>query len=733
MVDNAEFEISGKNDIQIEDYIGYLQDNIDLSGLIGLWNFAGSVRDESGNDLHEENALENFTAKTGFTFPSQTSSSKVYGKRSARYVTTSAGRYLKIPDKRTKTSGGSDSDYSIVDLSGDFTLTFFIKIEGISSGSSTSDEINRIIFDKFNDNTNQGIMVFVQRPQGSASTVQNLNVKVGDGTTVNTYSYSLTDSDWNNKDVNIFVTRISDTLKVYFNNTEVISQTVTGDLSTRADIYLWKEFNETGTSGQNYTGSIVEPSSTGQNGGMICTYHQMRIYSRGLSTTELTTLYGLNAPTMTLKFFGRIWKLEDKTVSSKCFAKGLGSIALNTRIDSSILNNDVSNVRNKNIYLSGLDTSDIINDLLTNISEKFFGTSNSDYLISNWREDTKVSGEGHTFNSEFIAEGSMLDILNDLSVLSEMTFTFTPLGILQIELTSSLLTRGGLILSNRNSRILGGGKDDTFLCNHLYACGKLENFTTETSISRTHSTANSWSQLGRFSANTTSGFPDVFPISINSVTKNGTEIPVASASDAYPNGTPSSDSYWIDEKTALIYFFSTTQHLSPVTYKYKFSYNLDSAEISNLNGGANTGSISKIIDDATSKTKNGLYARKLSTPRITANISGVSQDIDEYSTNFITKNKGDANGEIPLRVQIETSSFIDHIIENNKIGVYYLNRGIGTTTNGDPDPVYLQIKKIEYHYPRAETIIEVGDFVYDSFDLERESNEQIRQIQSNQF
>ena len=63
MVDNAEITISGKNDIRIKDYLGYIQDDIDLNGIMGLWNFAGSVRDESGNQLNEENAYNNFAIK----------------------------------------------------------------------------------------------------------------------------------------------------------------------------------------------------------------------------------------------------------------------------------------------------------------------------------------------------------------------------------------------------------------------------------------------------------------------------------------------------------------------------------------------------------------------------------------------------------------------------------------------------------------------------------------------
>ena len=73
------------------------------------------------------------------------------------------------------------------------------------------------------------------------------------------------------------------------------------------------------------------------------------------------------------------------------------------------------------------------------------------------------------------------------------------------------------------------------------------------------------------------------------------------------------------------------------------------------------------------------------------------------------------------------------LIENNKIGIHYLNKGIGSESGGNITPEYLQIKKIEYHYPNVRTILEIGDFLYDSFDLEKESSEGLRSIQSNQF
>ena len=722
MVDNAEITVSGKNDIRIKDYLGYIQDDIDLNGLMGLWNFAGSVRDESGNQLNEENAYNNFVIKDGLSYPEQTTSSQVLGKRSMLFDSDTAGRFLKIPDKKVKTSAGADSTTSITDLSQDFTLAFYVKF-GTLNGTSTSDPVNGVLFDKYDDSTNKGIIIYTQTPQGSASTVRNLKIRIGNGTTNIIYTHTMTSTDWNNLDKHICVTRENDVLKVYVENTEVISQTFTGDVTSTADIYIGKEYSESAS-------ALVEPSSTGKHGGMYTTYHQMRLYNRSWSTSEISTWVGLNTPSISLKFYGRIWRIDERNSSNKCYVKGLGSVALNSRIDSSILNNDVSNLRDKNIYQTGSDFSDIVQDMLNTINERFFGTSNSDIMMINYQALQKAVGEGYTLKAPFIAEGSFLDILNDLSVLDQVTFTFMPTGILQIEKNNALLTRGGLILSNNNCDISDGGIDDSNLCNHLYVAGHIQTFNHKSNSTRSHATAGSWANsFSRFSASGT--FPDVFPLTIVKVTRDGVEIPATTL--AYPSGSPTVNSYWIDYNTGLIYWYSITSTSSPVVYSYEYSYNLLSAEIVNLNGGSATGSVS-VINNTTgagSVTKNGLYARKLSVPRITSVNSAT--DIGTFAANFVTANKGDSNDNIQSRYEVKTPSFIGHIMENNKIDIYNLTKGIGSLVSGNIQPATLQIKSIEYRYPDSQTKLEIGEFLYDSFDLENHTTELLRSTQSNQF
>lgn len=722
MVDNAEIVISGKNDIRIKDYLGYIQDDIDLDGIMGLWNFAGSVRDESGNQLNEENAYNNFVIKSYLDYPEQTGSatvnrSKVLGKRSMFINTDGAGRYLKIPDKKVKNANGTDSAFSIVDFSQDFTLAFYVKIQSITAGDSDSDR-NRVIFDKYDNSTNKGIMVYIQTPQGSADTVQNLKVRIGNGSSNTVYTHNMTNTDWDSLDKHICVTRTNNVLKVYVENTEVISQTFTGDVTSTADVYLAKEYSESAS-------ALVEPTDTGENGGMRCTYHQMRLYSRAWSTSEISTWVGLNTPTISLKFYGRIWRIDERNASNKCYLKGFGSVALNSRIDSSLLTGSPSGgLRVENVYQVGADFTDIIQDMLTVINEKFFGTSNSDIMMINYKNQQKVSGEGYTLRAPFIAEGTFLDILNDLSVLDESTFTFMPTGILQIEENDSLLTRGGLILSNNNCKINDGGIDDSNICNHLFVCGGLDMFTNSSTVSRTHT---GWSPATIFIA--AGGTPDVFPLSVTDVTRDGTTI-VATEKSPTDSSNPSVNSYFVDNQTGKLYFYSTTSSALHV-YAFSFTYNLNSAKVPSFN---KSKSISIIKADTSAITKNGLYARKLSVPRFAPSLNVIAPtEIETFADHFVDANKGDSNDNIQNRYEVKTPSFIGHIIENNKIGIYNLTKGIGSLVSGNIQPEYLQIKSIEYRYPDSQTKLEVGEFLYDSFDLENSLVEDVRSTQSNQF
>lgn len=698
MVDNAEFSVPMSYDVQVGDFIGMIYDDVDTNGLIGLWNFYNSVRDESGNDLHEENAYSSSlhsTSATVKTYETQTSNSKIYGKRSMNISAQTIGKYLKIPNKNI--DGGSTS---IVDFSNDFSITFWVTPSHMGNGSS-SELHEEVIFDKYDDSTYKGIKIYFSRSSVNAYTLC-VKVGVGDVGTVSIYTYDITTNDYESTLKHIALIRTNGVLKLNVDNTTIITETNTGDFTSTADIYLCKEYDES-------TSSLVEPNYYGLN----CNFHQMKIYTRALSDGELSTHFESNVPAISMKFYGQVWKISDESSFSKCSCKGIGAIALNSNLNTSILSTDVASVRDKNAYKSGLTVSVVINDILSELCKLNFGSTNSNRLILCSKEIIKPTSL-YTLLGDYIAEGSFIDILNELSILSQTTFMFMPTGILQMEKNNLLLTRGGIVLDNTNCELSSGGYDTSFVVNKLYGICRVEDYTVKNTVGRTHSTSNSWSDTTNFLSS--HGF-DVYPKSIISVTKGAVEIPSFNGT-----GTPSVNSYEIDPILATIRFFSTTS--GTFTYNFTFIHDL------NALGLINATSISYIKTDTTSIAKNGLFSKKISVPRLTGFPTIANPDITVFVNNYVTKNAGLI---IPRRVTIKTSNIINHILDNNKINVYYATKNIGSLDGSyNPLPEALQIKKIEYYFPKTQTILELGDFLYDSFDLERESSENIRQIISNQ-
>lgn len=190
----------------------------------------------------------------------------------------------------------------------------------------------------------------------------------------------------------------------------------------------------------------------------------------------------------------------------------------------------------------------------------------------------------------------------------------------------------------------------------------------------------------------------------------------------------------VDFDTAVVY-----QNANPPTLQYslkqtyygdtnngttpKISYSYVRLIPDNYTGSINKDSIIRTDKDTTSINTLGLQARKISLPYLE-----IGEDLNRFNKKFILRN---AYTTIPRRITIKTIGLINDVIENNKIGAYYTTKGIGSDDiNGFMSPEYLTIKRIEYNYPESSTTIEIGDFLYDSFDLEKITAETVRGIQS---
>lgn len=721
MVDTADFTLSANFDVKIGDFIGFLYDNINLEQLQGLWNFYGSGRDESGNDVHEVDAYTNVPLNTTATYTKITTGENVRGKRSRKIINTElAPISLKIPDKRIKDTTGTETVYSIFDFSGDFTITMWIRP---SINLDEDPQTTNVIFDKYNDNTNQGIKIYFEK----VSTIVYLKVKVGNGISSTTYSVVITQADYHNKDKLYVFRRIGTQCKLKVNDVDLISETNSDDFTTRADIHLGREFTETGTSGNNYTGSLAA------NTGLTITFHQMRIYTRGLSDDELTTFFLTIVPKISLKFYGQVWKIEDNGSTSKYYCKGIGAIALNTNLNTNIFDdNNTSRVdykRYKNIFQpadDGVNAGEIINECLTKINKLNFTTTNPDRLYAIFAG--KVKNEVlYELSGDYIAEGNFVDILNQLLVMDDVntTFTFLPTGVLILEEDTAISLSGGSVFTKENSNLLKGGYDKSPLINKLYSIGRITPKTSSYSPSAICT-------IGSWSISAESGVTDLRVEGENSQTAKVTSfISVSKAgieidrwtSTTNPTSPYTTNYYKYDDYTGIINFWSTTT--GTISFKLKFNYNNNLAD---LNTSFKSTSISLIESDETSIAKHGLYSRKISVPQLTVNA-----DVLRFATKVIDKNSFPSG--IPRRITIETSGIINHLLENvNNVDVYYTSKDIEDSTSTEEIPVALTlpVRRIQYNFPEGKTIIEVGDLLYDSFDLEKESSETQRQILSQQ-
>jgi hypothetical protein len=61
--------------------------------------------------------------------------------------------------------------------------------------------------------------------------------------------------------------------------------------------------------------------------------------------------------------------------------------------------------------------------------------------------------------------------------------------------------------------------------------------------------------------------------------------------------------------------------------------------------------------------------------------------------------------------------------------MYYITKNIGSqASDGSITPISLVIKSIEYNYPSSNTKIELGEYLFSGFDVEKQTIDSLRGI-----
>jgi hypothetical protein len=669
-VDNATFILDPIQEISEGDEIYYLQDVTNLDSLVGIWNFHGSFRDESGFEN------DDFAAAT-YAFPLGSSiftptTGKYRGKHKMKVLADNGSNLgVRIPNLNDTASK------PILDFSSNFDI--FFEFEESSHGGSNTP----VIFDKYDTITDTGIKISLN------ITGKTITTSMGNGTTTKVITTPLITSFDLTAPSLIRVSREGESITTWYNN--VLEDTDTyasgGDLNTSKDLYLFTEYNDSTT------------AEGSQFDGLMC---QLRIYNTHLTTVEAEKIWFAKPQTTTMKFGGKVWKIDDSGTSKKVVCNGFGNILLNTNITSNLLTGTTvfsnSSERVGNVFkpdptnFSNQVTSDnIFNEIIPEI-----GLTN-EYI---WNLEETVS-----IQRGFVAEGLFIDLIRLLFKFTteERQFNISPRKVIIVD---NILETNNIITKS-NFRLLDDGKDTTKVINEVIGVGRghLKKHA-QTSGLTTVSLSTTWSAEFMLKG---LEFFEAFPTVIHSVTSDdggGTTYTDANTESA------TGDRYIYDQGTNRIKFLKSAGS-STAAFTVTFSYRYEKSSATNL---------VQFSSNQASIDVNGKYSAKLNLPQLTAGV-----DVNTIVDNTITNLK-----DINRRVRAESSALINSISEGDQVRVFYVERGIGTQhpTTFVETPLIMTVKSIRYEYPNTLTTIELGEHAFDSFDLETGSVESIRQIAS---
>lgn len=697
-VDNGEFVFDIQENFVNGDEIYYIQDIVPVENLKGIYNFTASFRDESG--YHNDDYVSGTYSLPSCATVERESTGKFRGKQKMRINASSVG--VRIPNVNGTAKDESNNALPIFDFSHDFDIYFWIKCD---------DTRTAVIFDKYNGTT--GIKISVN------STNDTVTVLVDDNSTeTNITSSSVTGADFTAAPVLVRVGRTGNSIKISLNNTVAGSGTNSGNINTSADLYLFREWDE----------SAGTPAYTGT--GFDGSIYQLRIYDDYLTDEDSQKIFAAKMQPTTMKFGGKVWKIDNKTTEKKVIASGFGSLLLNTMITGKNVNGSAtmtSNAtRDNNVYYRSGNNRVYIDEVIPDIIKEI--SSSNEYIV-HFHSSIRQSMTG-----DFVAEGLFLDIVKILLQIESTNsiFTISPRKVFIVENESDKNTN--VIITKNNFRILESGEDTTKTTNSITGICRAPRQTAQTFIRDSSNSYEIDFTNGSFSDEFMifgNDYFEAFPISISKVEsgslsgniETGTFTPAAEFLPAHftilsgrysLSNRNNQNCYFFNPNTNRIQISTsgssgTTTTYIRVTFSYRFEID------SNY---SHAGAKIRTSTNATSIANIGEFSRKVNLPQIVS-----PSDLSTYLNNYITDNK-----DIKTRVKAETSVLVNSMNEGDRVNVYYPDRNLGSIDSSyNSTTLPLTIKSIEWRYPQAYTKIEMGDFAFTSMDLEQISAESIRQ------
>jgi hypothetical protein len=780
-VDSGEFLIPTGVPVSEGDIVKWIQDDADVTHLRSCYLFQGSLRDEGGWEADGENTYFDTLPQTadwsnigasGITESAPAGADKFKGL--LRINNNAARRYSSIPNKLmyvNKTVSGGTTTANVHDFDGDFEIDMWITAPSSFSGTTT-------LFAKLgaNDNiTGKRIRIYM----GSSGQIQ---AEVEDGrsheVTLTTGSKICKVSAANF----IRFQRKGDKYKLWLINGSEISDTLfTTPDATDTDSTIEGITSDRVTYIGNYEGGSEVFMGLIHSVRIYCGGVLNLGDARSLYKARATPLVMKLAGSV-----WKIKDLtKGKKLYVTGFGKVIPESIIDTHIldagteDSARLEGSGNLDRTLNVYKEE-NAQNIIFSLLKmlNNANTSDATASSPPLPTAFNKlivGSALSGSDDI--EEFVAEGNLLSIIKILltrAAASNLTYSFfiSPRGVCVLE---DLGVDRGITFNHDPYNIQVSGGDDTFTVNDLTVFGRIPTITSKLSLANqtTGSDIDISALLGKSIPISVSIF-DIYDSGVDGifVGDGGTIVgaPEISLSNTRQTGATSSaadasisdydgsgiHTVEVDDRghnylSAPIVTLSNagasgqtepslTATISGGTFlendprnqtgftngKGVFTVNRENktVNIERWNNGLTSGSHGVIIhvehediitegtapnlkqfSDATSISNIGRYRKRIFVPQLTSGI-----DMLIFGNNLLNLSK-----DINKRYTIKAPFLVNFVRENHKVNVKNTLKNINATG--------IVIKSIHWHYPKGETIIEVGEHEANAYDLIVSQNE----------
>jgi len=413
-VDSAEFLIPIISEVNEGDHIKYIQDDVDTTSLIGLWNFNGSTRDESGYDNDGNDGTHTAGMNKSAIDGGSGDQMEEYIKDNMVGLNFDGNDIVTIPNKTHLVTGTPN----VLNFSGMFDFFLRFRFDGATHSE-------QIVFSKrsatvgieIGYDANDHVIVHITSTTGGTTSTQTVT-----GTTDIEDSMPLVRVRRNAAGlVQLFVDGVAEGTAI----TNVLDLTVTGN----------------GFFGADYQGNKACDNLF---------LAMIRIYKDNLTDGDAFILLSHFRHAFTMKFEGTVWKIEDKIKSKKVHCKGINKILPETIINKSVLDSRSTGSNGSDNIFIDLGVSEVLQQILDEIDPGYVVTD----------EDNSPTSIGN-----HIAYGNLLSNIQLLLLVQNREFYTLPRRVIMMDADNT--TSNYIFTHGKGVEITTSGQDDSTIINDV--------------------------------------------------------------------------------------------------------------------------------------------------------------------------------------------------------------------------------------------------------------------------